>query len=120
MAAALTTAAAAAIVAGTWMLPRAETPVRVPAPVSPSDDTPLALVDTDDVEIISMDGDDESTLVVGEPPVRGIIILAGNGEIAMVPIDPEQQGMAGVKMKEGPTVPMLVVPINAAVPGRDE
>jgi hypothetical protein len=118
-AAGVTAAAVAAAVAGSWMLHRPQTPTPAPAVVN-EEDSPLLLVAADDVDIISMDGDDEDRLIVGAPPVSGPIVLASNGDIALEPIDQDQDGMQGVKMKEGLAGPMLVVPLDATIPQREE
>jgi anti-sigma factor RsiW len=119
--AAAVTAAAVAAVAGTWMLQITSVPSTQPTPtVVVEEESPLVVVSTDDVEIISMEGEDEDRLLVGTPPVSGPIVLAANGDIALGPIDPNQDGMQGVRMKDGAAGPMLVVPLYAPEPMRED
>ncbi len=118
---AITAAAVAAAVAGIGMLHRPTPPTLPETPLASHEEIePLSVVSRDDVEILSMDGDDDDTLVVGEPPVRGPIVLAANGDISLEVIRADPAGLPGVQMKEGATGPMLVVPIEAAVPPRED
>jgi hypothetical protein len=121
VAGALSAAAVAGVVARTTLLHQPPVQSVVPASSAPSDPIqPLMLVSADDIDIVSMDGDDDDALLVGEPPVTGPIVLASNGDIALAKAEPGKEGIPGVKMKEGVTGPMVVVPLETSVPGRDD
>jgi len=72
-----------------------------------------------DVEIISLDAGDARTLVVGEPPFAGLVVLAGPGEVFLEKIEPdESDGMMPQKinMNDGSGTPMIVAPLALARP----
>lgn len=59
-----------------------------------------------EVEIISIDDADTVALVVGEPPVRGPIVLASAGEVTLETPIPD------LRMEDAPNPPMLWVPVD--------
>jgi hypothetical protein len=75
---------------------------------------PLDLADARDVEIISMDGEDTRTLLVGRPPVHDALLLAGPGDVTLVGIEPVDGIIPGLR-HNGPT-PMIVAPRAADAP----
>jgi len=48
---------------------------------------PLDLADARDVEIISMDGEDTDSLLIGHPPIREALLLAGPGDVTLVGVE---------------------------------
>jgi hypothetical protein len=52
-----------------------------PEKTAPEDMQPFPVATADEVEILSVKGADTGTLVVGEPPVRGELVLALPGEV---------------------------------------
>jgi anti-sigma factor RsiW len=113
--AAMVAAAVAAVFAGSWMLHRPDGPLVPEVPQAAGEAVELlSVVSLDDIEIISIDGDDEDTLVVGEPPVRGPIVLAATGDVTLEAVQADARRLPGVQMKEGAIGPMLVVPLETA------
>jgi hypothetical protein len=74
---------AAAVLLGV-LLNRPGTPGPGPAPGGPQPGLePLEVVGADEVVIEEMDAADVPLLVVGEPPVSGPLVLAGQGEVVI-------------------------------------
>jgi hypothetical protein len=65
---------------------------------------PFPVATADEVEILSIQGDDMETVLVGEPPVRGPLVMADPGEVELKRAKPQ------VRMGEGP--PMFWVEPN--------
>lgn len=74
-------------------------PVPVPQkqviqPVVPA--APLELLEVavaEEVEILRVGGADTSTLVVGEPPVQGMMVIAQPGEVSVTRVEPAHDNM---------------------------
>jgi hypothetical protein len=49
---------------------------------------PISLADARDVEIISIDDDDTTTLLVGRPPIRDALQLAGPDDVLLMKMEP--------------------------------
>ncbi len=80
--------------------PRPEVrPQPVPPRPAPRDVEPFPVATADEVEILSIQGADTGTLVVGEPPVRGPLVLVAQGEVEVTRAEPEvRMGSAGPPM----------------------
>jgi hypothetical protein len=61
---------------------------RPPAPMTLQ---PLPVATEDEIEILSVEGDDTGTLVVGDEPVRQSMVLAESGEVAVINMVPDVQ-----------------------------
>jgi hypothetical protein len=97
-------AVAAALLLGLVLLYR-------PAGPSGADDPaePLTVASAADVEIISMEADDVSALVVGHPPLREALVLADAGDIHVLDVEPGPNGsMPSVRWWTGVDAPMIV------------
>lgn len=90
-----------------------------PVVTDPQDDEPFAVVSPEDVEIISMDGDDVGALVVGAPPVRYPLVLVSAGDVTLESNEARVDDMYRiVGMGDGSKVPMILAPLADA--GKDE
>jgi anti-sigma factor RsiW len=69
-----------------------------------------------DIEIVSMDDADRAALVVGHPPVPGVMVLAAAGDIDLEHVDADEDGRLPhhFGMTEGPSAPMIVAPLARA------
>jgi hypothetical protein len=76
----------------------------------------LPIVDANDVDLMSMEGDDTRLLVVGIPPVNAPLVLVGHGDITLVSAADEYG--TRVQMSSGPDSPMIVAPLSKQ-PGRE-
>jgi len=76
----------------------------------------LPIVDAKDVDLMSMEGDDTSLLVVGIPPVNAPLVLVGHGDITLLSAADEYG--TRVQMSSGPDSPMIVAPLSKQ-PGRE-
>jgi hypothetical protein len=76
---------------------------------------PLPVASPDDVDIISVHGEDVGLLVVGDPPLREPLALAAAGEICVVQVQPDVDGIMPQVLPEGqsPAAPMVVAPLGA-------
>lgn len=80
---------------------------------------PFPVASAHEVEIISIDAADVRTLVVGEPPLREPVVLAAVGDVKLRSVEPDDDGMMpDVRIAQGPTVPMIVAPLDTA-PARE-
>ena len=101
-------AAAACLFVVLW--PRGHRP-----PQEPPAAEPLAVVSSDDVEIVSLRAADRDTLVVGIPPVTGPLVLASPGDVEIKAVEPDADGMvAALYVDEGLVTPMIVAPLDTA------
>jgi hypothetical protein len=85
-------------------------------PIDDHDSTPpkievLEVLSADEVEIITMDLRDSHALVVGEPPIRGDLVLLTEDEIEGVTIQPDDSDRTPEIAAD---TPMLWVPIRAS------
>src|SRR5207248_8357618 len=107
-------AAAACLFVVLW--PRGHRP-----PQEPPAAEPLAVVSSDDVEIVSLRAADRDTLVVGIPPVTGPLVLAAVGDVELQGIEPDADGMIpDFHMDERSVTPMIVAPLDPAPAGTPE
>jgi hypothetical protein len=109
--AALSTAAAIALVAALYQLIAHPMPAHpdLPRPTSASEDIEVFAVATAaEVVILRVEGADTQTLVVGELPLRGPLELAGPGEVVLTSVQPDErdQMMPHVRMA-GPRPPLI-------------
>lgn len=75
---------------------------------------PFPVASAEDVDIISVQAADARSLVVGEPPLAGPLVLGAPGDVKMRNIEPDVDGMVPkVRMttEEGPAPPMIVAPL---------
>jgi hypothetical protein len=105
------TGAAAAI----WLLGILE-PVERPEASHDAGVEPLPVALTEDVDIISVNANDAPMLVVGEPPLRDPLDLAGAGDVTIHSIQPDVDGMLPQVWGQGEraTAPMIVAPLVVA------
>jgi hypothetical protein len=100
-------AAAAILLAIGFLLPRANRPVDQRTIVEAEPEAPLPVVTAADVAIISMEDDGGSFLIVGEPPVREALALAGPGDVEVSQVTGDAQGMNPQYMNNGS--PMIIM-----------
>jgi anti-sigma-K factor RskA len=85
-----------------------------PAPVDPSpssDETVLVMADPADIDIQSIQDADTELLVIGQPPLIGLVVLAAPGDIQLEKVAKDTDGMMPREMVAGANVPMLCVPM---------
>lgn len=70
-----------------------------------SEDEVLIVATAAEIEIVSMAGADTSTLVVGEPPVKGPLQLLAPGEITVTSIQPSDRDNMTPELRASP--PMI-------------
>jgi hypothetical protein len=104
----LGTAAAAAILLAVW-LPRPDSPT-LPVPVAAEE--PYPVLTATDVEIVQVDDEDRSAVVVGQLPAPGSIDLLDSNEVTVNHIEQDQDGMMPrVCTPQGSNNPMIVAPL---------
>jgi hypothetical protein len=79
----------------------------------------LRVAGDEDVEIVSMDAVDIGQLVVGEPPIRGAVVLAAPGDVVLENIAPDPvDGMkpiaGGMNTNANLDGPMILAPLGVA------
>jgi hypothetical protein len=85
---------------------------RTPPPPRPHED-PWPVVSADEVEIVSMADPDARALVVGRPPLAGPMLLVSTGELTLINVQPDTDGMRPRKIvAEAGDVPMIVAPLG--------
>lgn len=74
----------------------------------------LPILNSDDVDLESIKGNDSTLLVVGRPPLMGPLVLVGMGDVTLDSVEPDDDGMVPkVRMNSGPDdSPMIVAPIR--------
>lgn len=78
-----------------------------PAPLA-DDDTPFPVASANEVVIMRVEGDDTNTLVVGELPLDGPMVLAAPGEITVTSAQPAQRDKMIPNMDlNGPGPPII-------------
>lgn len=103
-------AALAACVALGLILRSARQPEVVPSPqpVPLSDEAPFAVAAVHEVEILDVDGADTPTLIVGELPLQGPLVLAAPGDITVTSVRPAaRDNMVPEVNLQGPGRPMI-------------
>ena len=90
-------------------------PDRVPQQPAGGPVEPFPVASPDDVDIISVHGEDIGLLVVGDPPLREPLALAAAGEVNVQRIQPDVDGIMPQVLPEGPApaAPMIVAPLGA-------
>jgi hypothetical protein len=77
-------------------------PIKAPRPV-PAEVEPFAVATADEVEVLSIKGADTSTLVVGELPFSGPMVLVQVGEVEVQRVEREvRMGSSGPPMVWAP------------------
>jgi anti-sigma factor RsiW len=104
----LATAAAAALLLA---LP-GELGLRPEAPLALAEVVPFPVAAAQDVEIVSIDSADLKSLLVGQPPLRGLLELAGAGDVLLhfTELD-EHSWVPEMERQEGVT-PIFMVPMR--------
>jgi hypothetical protein len=70
----------------------------------------LSIIDPNDVDLVSMEGNDSTLLVVGNPPVSEALVLMKAGDVSVARVDPDVK----VHLATDPdSSPMIVVPIRS-------
>src|SRR5262245_43691431 len=107
---------AAAVLLLVFLLGRRHRPEPAPAPPrAPEVVRMLRVASDDDVEILRMDGAVIRSLVVGELPLHGPIVLATPGDVNIEKIEQDIDGMLPKNMNEPtPWAPMIVAPLQVA------
>jgi hypothetical protein len=74
---------------------------------------PFPVTSPDDVDIISMEGNDNGALVVGEPPVPGPLVLAAPGEVTVERVEADADGVVPRVLAEPDRQdpPMMIAPL---------
>jgi hypothetical protein len=102
-------AAAAAVFLGVLLWRPAGSPGPQPGP---GDETPLAVADDADIEIVSIQEADAPLLVVGQPPLTDKVVLVSATDVELVKVERDTDGMMPqVQMNAGPNAPMIVAPL---------
>lgn len=87
--------------------------LRPDAPAS-AEVAPLPVATAHDVEIVSIDGADLRALLVGHPPLRGALELAGAGDVLLHFTESgEHNWVTAMEQQEGLT-PIFMVPMRTA------
>jgi hypothetical protein len=74
---------------------------------------PLPVVEAREVEIISLDDADSVALVVGDPPIRGPLVLVSVGDVTF---ENDDHGMETFSASPAdPTAPMILIPQDARI-----
>jgi len=74
----------------------------------------LVVASADEVAVITMDGNDTDVLVVGEPPVAGILVMVRRGEVRVDSILAQGRDEMKPYLHEpgGSGMPMIMVPFK--------
>jgi len=75
----------------------------------------LEVAGSEEIAIITMNGEDTDKLVVGEPPVSGSLIMASSGEVKVHHIAPRKKNSPQPFLQESASggMPMIVVPFRS-------
>src|SRR5262249_16689970 len=63
----------------------------LPGPTPAPDTEPFPVAEAHEVEILSVEGRDTGTVVVGHLPVDGPLVLATPGEVSVTSVEPPRQ-----------------------------
>jgi hypothetical protein len=79
---------------------------------------PYPVIATDDIDIITVHAADAGRLVVGKPPLTEPLDIAQPGDVVVVSVKPDIDGMLPYVRSpaENQHVPMIVVPLGADIP----
>jgi len=81
---------------------------RLPEATPPAEAAPFSVAAAHEVEILNVDGADTPTLVVGELPVQGPLVLAAPGEVTVTSVQPAaRDNMVPEVNVQGPRRPMI-------------
>ncbi len=73
---------------------------------------PFAMATDRDIDIISMDNRDAGTVVIGQRPLSGAVVLAAVGDVELKNVQKDTDGMMPkVQMNDGTNAPMIIAPI---------
>jgi anti-sigma-K factor RskA len=90
-----------------------------PVASGPAEQEPLPVASAEEVHIETIDDADRGALVVGEPPVRGPLVLLEKDEVKVSQMDADEQGrVPQVWTGEDSSNPMIVMPPTAG-PGNE-
>jgi hypothetical protein len=99
-------AAAAAVAAAVWILVSKPAVDQIDVP-DIAEEHPLPVASADDVVITSLWDADDELLLVGQPPLRGPLALADQGDVQMMDMNPNP-GMDMQFSGEPGTTPMVI------------
>ncbi len=68
---------------------------------------PFAVATAEEIDILSVEGDDTNTFAVGDMPVRGPLELVGPGEVRVTQVESAVQDNMRLDVQEGPATPMI-------------
>jgi anti-sigma factor RsiW len=106
--AAVALAACVAIGLSVWLAQGIDRAVTEQRPPISADEEPFSVAAAHEVEILNVDGADTSTLVIGEPPVKGPLELAAPGEVTVTSMQPAaRDSMIPEVRMQGPGRPMI-------------
>jgi hypothetical protein len=111
----------AAAVAAVWLalalLPRpAGNPPGPDATMAKASEEPFPVATEEEVEILSVQGDDTGTLVVGQLPVTGPLVLAQPGDVTLHSVRPAADNMVPDVQLQGTGAPMIWSPMGTDRP----
>ncbi len=105
---------AAAVLLTLMLIPKPQTdqqarpaPTQVEAKPSEAPVDPWQVATSDEIEILRVGGDDTGSLVVGDPPVEGMLELASPGEVTLYSVEPAEDNMIPDVRFQGPSAPIV-------------
>jgi hypothetical protein len=70
----------------------------------------LPILSADDVELVSLEGNDARLLVVGNPPAHEPMVLAATGDVTLVSIEPDEDGFVPqARMNPGSSAAPMII-----------
>jgi hypothetical protein len=81
-------------------------------PSTPPDLEPFPVAIAAEVEIQSVRGDDVASVVVGELPVQGALVLLEPGEVTLTSVEPTRDNMVP-EVRTGNAIPLIWAPVDA-------
>jgi anti-sigma factor RsiW len=107
-------AVACALLALAWNGRQTREPVNPPQIVATpeTEDTVLLVATAAEVEILSVQGADTGSLVVGELPVDGSLVLLDADELLLTRVEPDRDDMVPGVLQEG-SAPLIWAPTDA-------
>jgi hypothetical protein len=76
-------------------------------------EAPFLLASPEDVEIVSIDAADLKSLIVGQPPWRGPLVLAGAGDVELHFAEAGESGWVPGVSEDETAAPMYIVPMRS-------
>jgi hypothetical protein len=105
--------AAAVAVLALFLVRTADVPTPNPVSNPSSAGVPFVMATTADVDIISLDNQDAATVVVGQVPLAGSVVLAAAGEVELKHVQKEPDGMVPrAQMNDAGLAPMIIAPVG--------